>query len=66
MSNRSHKNWNNFALGLFVMILPLLAVPQGLKTLLFVAAGFFIALFSLARLGYGPEEDNHVAPPPSL
>lgn len=54
MYNREHKNWNNFTLGILVMILPLLALPQKLTNLLLMALGFFIALFSLARV-----RDNH-------
>ncbi len=59
MHNREDKNWNNFALGALVMILPLLALPQKLVNLLIVALGFFIALFSLARTGPNqPEKPN--------
>lgn len=49
MHNRERKNWNSFALGVLVMILPLLALPQKLINLLLIALGFFIALFALAR-----------------
>lgn len=59
MHNRTHKNWNNFALGLLVMILPLISLPEGLKQPLLIAAGFFIALFSLARVGGANESDHH-------
>lgn len=65
MNNRRYKNWNNFALGLLVMILPLLSLPASLKNLLFAASGFFIALFSLARVGAVNNEQNEQKTPPA-
>ena len=67
MHNREDKNWNNFALGALVMILPLLALPQKLVNLLIVALGFFIALFSLARTGTNPSaRDDQSQKPPTV
>ena len=64
MYNREFKNWNNFALGILVMILPLLALPDRLTDLILVALGFFIALFSLARVGRATHhEEENIAPP---
>ncbi|MCC6290626.1 hypothetical protein IT398_00960 [Candidatus Nomurabacteria bacterium] len=57
MNNRENKNWNNFALGVLVMILPLLALPQELTKFLIIALGFFIALFSLAQ--FGPQSSDN-------
>jgi len=51
MINEAHKNWNNFFLGLSVVILPWLGLPLGLKKVIFVILGLLIALFSLARVG---------------
>ena len=64
MYNRENKNWNNFALGLLVMILPLLAIPERLADILLVASGFFIVLFSLARVSSRRYEEK--VPPPTL
>lgn len=64
MYNRENKNWNNFALGILVMLIPLLALPERLSDILLVAIGFFIVLFSLARVG-GKHYDEKV-PPPTL
>jgi VIT1/CCC1 family predicted Fe2+/Mn2+ transporter len=62
MYNRRYKNWNNFALGILVMIVPLLALPERLATMLLVVFGFFIALFSLAQVG----SPSHDQTPPAL
>lgn len=43
------RNWNNFALGLFVALVPLLGIPGVIKTILLVVVGLLIALFSLVR-----------------
>lgn len=67
MYNRENKNWNNFALGILVMILPLLALPDRLTDLMLVALGFFIALFSLARIGRAPHhEAEDITTPPTV
>lgn len=46
----SPRNWNNFALGIFVAIVPWLGIPGVIKTILLVVAGLLIAVFSLVRL----------------
>jgi TRAP-type C4-dicarboxylate transport system permease small subunit len=50
MQNEKDKNWNNFFLGLLVVIVPWLGLPQGLINVLLVVFGLLIALFSLARV----------------
>lgn len=63
MHNRTQKNWNNFALGLLVMVLPLLSLPSWLTKPTFILAGFFVALFSLARVGGSGGSDYSNASP---
>jgi hypothetical protein len=50
MENQQYKNWNNFFLGLVVVVVPWLGLPLGLKKIIFVILGLLIALFSLARV----------------
>ena len=50
MINREHKNWNNFWLGLVVVVLPFLGLPLGFKKIVLALAGLLVMLFSLARL----------------
>lgn len=50
MQNEKYKNWNNFSLGLLVVVVPWLGLPQGLINILLVVFGLLIALFSLARV----------------
>ncbi len=50
MENQQYKNWNNFFLGLVVVIVPWLGLPLGFKKIIFVIVGLLIALFSLARV----------------
>jgi len=50
MQNEKYKNWNNFFLGLLVVVVPWLGLPQGLINILLVVFGLLIALFSLARI----------------
>lgn len=49
MYNEQAKNWNNFYLGLAVVVVSLLGIPLVYKKLALVILGLFIALFSLAR-----------------
>ncbi len=66
MYNHEYKNWNNFALGLLVMIFPLLGLPDRLTDLVLVALGFFIVLFSLARVGRARRYEVQDPTPPTL
>ncbi|MEA1929478.1 MAG: hypothetical protein U9M92_01115 [Patescibacteria group bacterium] len=50
MHNKGFKNWNNFFLGLVIVLLPWLSLPKNLKAGLISFLGLLIALFSLARL----------------
>ena len=50
MENEKYKNWNNFFLGLLVVVVPWLGWPRGLINILLVIFGLLIALFSLARV----------------
>lgn len=51
MVNREIKNWNNFYLGLAVVVVALIGIPLIFKQLALVVLGLLIALFSLARPG---------------
>lgn len=61
MYNRRSKNWNNFALGVLVLLLPFLALPDNLAKWIYAACGFLIALFSLAQVG--PSNHDQTSPP---
>lgn len=63
MYNRRYKNWNNFALGLVVMALPLLAIPERLTSWAYIVLGFLIAVFSLAQVGASGTHDQPPSPP---
>ena len=50
MQNERYKNWNNFFLGLVVVVVPWLGLPLGFKKVILVIVGLLVALFSLARV----------------
>ncbi len=50
MYNQEAKNWNNFFLGLLVVILPWLSLPEKLRAGLISFLALLIVLFSLARV----------------
>ncbi len=56
MHNREAKNWNNFSLGLVIMILPFLGLPLTWKNILFVIIGLLVCLFSLANVRRRPDD----------
>ena len=51
MDNRADKNWNNFFLGLVVVVWPWLGLPASWKSVGLVILGVLIMLFALARFG---------------
>ena len=51
MHNQENKNWNNFFLGLVVVVLPWLSIPEKLKAGAISFLAMLIVLFSLARVG---------------
>jgi len=50
MHNQETKNWNNFFLGLLVVILPWLSLPEKLQVGIISFLALLIVLFSLARV----------------
>lgn len=51
MHNQEDKNWNNFFLGLLVVILPWLSLPEKLQAGMISFLALLIVIFSLARVG---------------
>lgn len=50
MHNKETKNWNNFFLGLLVVILPWLSLPEKLQAGIISFLALLIMLFSLANI----------------
>ena len=61
MKRRTWAHTNNALLGLLVVVLPFLGLPESIKTILFVIFGLLIILFSLAG---GVNQPDHNATPP--
>ena len=50
MKDLPRKNWTNATIGIILIILPFLGLPQAIKTILFVILGVLVLLFALARM----------------
>lgn len=66
MRNNEVKNWNNFFLGLLIVLLPFLGLPGWLKEILFVAFGLLVMLFSLANLRRFQPADRETSRPAAV